>query len=75
MRQYYCHKKTKKNHYFFYMNWVNHDGFGRPRMKINKKVGSATHVFDFSCYKLHCYLVRSKVENWNGDKPIKVNWK
>ena len=76
MKVFYKHFKTKKSDYFLYVNWVNHNGFGKPILKINYKATShAEHLFDFSFYKLHCYLVRSIDVNWNGDKPIKVNRK
>lgn len=59
MRKFYRHWRTNFNEYFFYIYWVGHKGFGRPRLKINYKPNSwSVHVFDFSWRKLHIYLVK-----------------
>ena len=60
MRIFYRSYKTRCNEFFFYISWVRHDGFGRPRLVVNKRyTEKAKFVFLFTCYKLECYLVKA----------------
>ena len=60
MRIFYKNYKSKSYEYFFYLYWVRHNGFGRPKLVINKRhTEKAKFIFLFTCYKLECYLVKA----------------
>lgn len=65
MKLFYKYWKKSNRDYFLYCNWVDHEGFGWPKLNINKTYNDyIDRVFDFSCYKFHIYLVKSKPNWW-----------